>query len=761
MNFLDKLWEVFLMADRQRLELRNIARLNQFTDEKALEPTQVPVLENAVLDIEAGKAIKRGAIEQSIYPAPNTGVFQEPTNLFSVQLEGVDYIVAKFGTELYVYNGSTWDLITGTTWTALNATAKLQTQIFADRLYLTDGVTPPKVTDLINNSGEMEIDPPETDALDNYHRVGGNLTPQKYYKYVITHKTEEGDESNPSTPFTHFIGNTFSNYGFSTDNTYKTLKFSGIPTTNDTRIVRRSIYRTEGDGDIYYFLTNIDVSETEFTDGKADTDLDKSRNVQYKNIPTLAKDLASHEERMFIAGGTLTQKNFTELPYDPVESVTATTNIGGGSWVIEEGTRVGAPMPSGTYTFRICIVSDDNIQSVYREKGITLVDPLTNEIRHTNMPLILDPSNIGQTYKVYVNYNDDVGGGDSGFLYDADFSDALNRGEKYFVYVEWYLTSADDFFVTPVYEDIHYPNSVMWSDIGQPVDFRVTSVIRVFPDDGDLITAIYDDRDGLIVFKENSICKIHTQGNPVNWRVVKITEEVGCDDINSIIKVEDRYYFQQHKQVYLFPVSAEALSLAVKDDLNDLDTVISTAYSSKYHWLMIGVTRGSVYKILVFDEVARSWYTWVLDEFYVPAMCEVKHGSERGDIIFCNEANTQTMVYNPTGTKDYDPFREGNYDTFQMKIKSKIWLTPAGNFALRFTKLFANYKKTSGYSVTHSINSETYIDSTGSGETYIEVSNIDIQHVASFQYEIYGVGLEEFEYAQIEHHITRRRLNAI
>ena len=76
---------------------------------------------------------------------------------------------------------------------------------------------------------------------------------------------------------------------------------------------------------------------------------------------------------------------------------------------------------------------------------------------------------------------------------------------------------------------------VAFSDIAKPPSFILEDVRDIYPDDGDQITGIFDDVNGVLIFKEHSICKIYTEGSSNNWRLVKLVPNIGAE-ANTIAK---------------------------------------------------------------------------------------------------------------------------------------------------------------------------------------------------------------------------------
>lgn len=93
--------------------------------------------------------------------------------------------------------------------------------------------------------------------------AGGSLDSTGVYGYRVTLYNEWGETDGGTTASITLTG------------TNRTVSLSSIPTTTDTNVVGRRIYRTEGGGSVYFYVTQIAdrSTTTTYTDALADTSL--------------------------------------------------------------------------------------------------------------------------------------------------------------------------------------------------------------------------------------------------------------------------------------------------------------------------------------------------------------------------------------------------------------------------------------------------------------------------------------------------------
>jgi len=731
-------------------KIDGITRVNQFEDPTKLKDTEVTVLENMVLNIQGNKAIKRGAIEFNIYGTAGTG---DVGKLYPTRLNNIDYLLAAIGTKLRVYNGS-WSDIPGITL----SNTELRLQTYLNSIFFCNGEDSPMRTDL-NTSTTLEIQKPDVRGIDNYHISGGSLTNDVRYRYRIAYLTDLGEESEPSLPFTHYISTSPYN---STDSTYRTLKFV-LPASTDPRVKSIVIYRTAANGEVYYFHSIIDNKTTAWIDNKADSDLLTSEQPNYTKIPSMADYMTFHKERLWLAAVEETSKIFTAPNEYLAASTTSGSDIGGYTWemVVTTGTST---LDIGDYQWGITFIDKNGVESDIVYSGISTLTTVNGEFfTAQNIPTFNYVKDLDiikcKVYRTKAN--------GSVFYYHPTLTDEINSFPDPLsnTYTD---KTGDSGLSTTVYSPatVQYDSAIVYSEPGQPANIKAISIIQIFPDDGDKITGIFDDYNGVIVFKENSICKIYVDGTPTSWRVVKLVQKIGCTLWKSLLKIGTQYYFAQFNKIYKYSSNLDfPISLPIDPDMElFLPSIKDVAYSKDNKWYMILLTDQDYDAVLlVYDEIIGTWYKFIFSSQVLNSIAEIKTGTYEGKVIF--GGTNVVLEYNKNADLDYS----GSDNSIEIlcKLKSKIFQSPSNSLSIRGIKILSKYNKKATQAVSQKLYADgsiaVYDDVYNSGITYRTLSTMQTTsgnfktHTTNLQYEIEGMGLKEFYNTEIQYYLTPRK----
>ncbi len=263
---------------------------------------------------------------------------------------------------------------------------------------------------------------------------------------------------------------------------------------------------------------------------------------------------------------------------------------------------------------------------------------------------------------------------------------------------------------------------VIFSDVNLPLQYPYTNSFLAYPDDGDEITGLFEELDGLVIFKTKSICRAYTFGDVLNWSVAKLPDTHGCDEPWSIVKTPIGYLYSKEKQIYLFNgQSSMYISHDIQTTLNSVTTFNWASYSESQQWCVLGVTIGTTATLIVYDIKASQtlgttvWYVFPS----VPSSNIVisrENGSNAGLIITANTTLGTTAYYDTTTYTDYDPFLMPS-----KHVRTKT-MGEGGIALMRHRKIWANYNKTTGQNITITLNDpvsggyRSVTDSTNSGD---------------------------------------------
>ncbi len=710
--------------------LKGIKRLNKYTDSELLGDNEVTELNNYILD--GGKAKRRGGILK--YNTNSVGGVAN--DLYDVEDEnGNNYVLATAGGSLKKsLNGTdVWsDVKTGLTGTH-NRMA-----IYNGKFYFVNGSDVPFVTNL-NTVWNLEITRPDVSSIVTNKYSGGSLTASSRYKWVMVYVTDTGELSPPSQPFTFYLNPGLND---ATDGTYQGVVFTSIPSSSDSRVTHKWIFRTQADGDVFYRITSLTNDTTTWTDNYADSSLDTSYAINFLEIPTKASHIVLHKDRLWLGNITKYIRNYIEpettgaIVSGNEHSMSATADTSSGT------------LPTGTYIYIAVFVDEEGNESAYSQSAEVSLGS-TGRIGIDHLPILAFNGSQGIHSRRLYRSNDH---GASYYLLDEDLA----------YYTGTNITFDDNGSITlgaaysaPSTKD--YKSAIMYSEIGQPATIKATSIIQVFPDDGDEITGLVSVRDGLLIYKKNSICKLYTQGSPQNWILSKIVHTIGCDNSQTIVPVEDKVYFMNNNQVYRFP---DRLDVPLSLEYGEISGVNNAAYITSKNWYVLGTDTA----LYIWDNIVQSWYVFDNTNAIVfPAMkaiLEKKIGLDRGKIILGGNSGNKLLLYlsdDNSNQNDYDDDLGTVDATVTPKLTSKMWAIY--DKLLRLRRLEANY--TSDANVTHTLTngtlSLTSSDSTTGERDYQKVTDAmtgNLKITDRVQYSIEGA--KEFNYMNLETRLKRK-----
>jgi hypothetical protein len=163
--------------------------------------------------------------------------------------------------------------------------------VFKNLLYLANGVDTTQVFDLAQ-SATQNVGVPVPGAATAAVGAATGLTGA--YSYKVTYEIDSYQEGNAGT-----ASNTVNPAN-------EKVSLSAIPTSANTRVTARNIYRTLTGGAVYYFLVKIsDNTTTVYTDSIADGSLDTARTApaDYGTLDQAYRYVVLHKSRLFHARG--------------------------------------------------------------------------------------------------------------------------------------------------------------------------------------------------------------------------------------------------------------------------------------------------------------------------------------------------------------------------------------------------------------------------------------------------------------------------
>ena len=737
---------------------KGFTRVNESVAPEYLQDSELAVLTNGVLDSKQGIPVKRGGFVRFNTNA-TTGDIKSLHNV--VDEDSTDYLLASNSTLLQKTSGGAFSNVK----TGLTSGLKTRIQAIGDGKYIvTNGTDSPFIISgsAFANTFDLGLLKPNTSAVtgSQYNTAGGLLDADSVYIYILINQAEDGTLSAPSRPFSYnYIasGLTWS----STTATLRTLRFDNLPSpASDTRVSNVRVYRTVGltspfaGARTFYYLKTISITATYFTDDQADSELDTSQTIEFFSMPLLFKYMAMQYNRVFYAAPKLTNKCYIEPAY--------TKRSGAPPAGYNDGYALRATTPAvvvnglddgALYQWRIVFTdiygnqSDPLDSETYTTPGVPGTN--TTEVYVVNIPRI----NYGLPLQKMELYRTEGNGATFYKLSDlsllaADFRDNYPDSALGAAYAPQTTTT--------------YPSSVLFSEIGLPSNIPDGNLVDVFPDDGDIITGIFDDTDGVLVFKKYSICKIYTAGSPTNWRVIRIIANIGCTEPDTVYKNGNEYFFICNSQAYIYRGGqVQEVGESFKNTLATVTTWNSINYDPVRKWYVLGVVITATHFVLVYDTKLNTWYKFSITK--ADAIGYKRYGTGANTLLVGD--GTYIIKYDTTVTADN---QAGSTTQYQMAVTTKTYVVPEGIGKFRIRKYWANYLKTASQDITSTISDPdtsdniSASDSTGSGSKNYEaitdamISGGTLKVCRKVSFTLTGVGLEQLYGLKLQYNPINR-----
>lgn len=590
--------------------------------------------------------------------------------------------------------------------------------------------------------GNLGITKPNTTSMTLAQAPGGNMEAGGVYGFAVQFITDTGDKSSVS------------NYtSIKLADGYNSVSIANIPVSSDSRVVAKRIFRTKANEIVYYLSLTIPNSQTSIQDSTADTSLDLSVIAETLSMPTKAKYLINHKDRLFF--GNVSRSEISLLQ-NPTINVTANVLLTSSEGVVADG----------VYYYRFCWVDKNGLES---ELSTTKVVTVSGGAGSAAVDLSLAPyisdDNIA-FYRVYRGkWNLDPLSVPT-LYYVTDIPMNLTTVTAGYIDIN---NQSDLSIVYPKTESVSqfkdYKNAIIFTDIDNISSAPAINFIQVFPDEGDEIVGLVDDQDGILIFKKNSICKLYTSGSPYNWAVKKINE-TGSDEPESICKVGSSVYFSKSKKIYKYSNGAiEYISKGLQTSFNLVTTFSASAYSAKNNWLIYAVILTATHYLFIYDEKLDTWYKFSISTAY--SVTEKRIGSSTGTILI------GCLKY--LAKYDIAALVDTNSDlttAISVSLITKTFTFPEGLHEARLRKLWVNYTSVFDDRISNNITHKLYDVETAEQKTLIETiespnfrrielitDSMDGELIrsAKFYCEISGSSLNEFSAFILEYRPVRLR----
>ncbi|MBE2280280.1 MAG: hypothetical protein IAE91_07810 [Ignavibacteriaceae bacterium] len=747
--------------------LREFSGVNEFNPPKLLQSGELTFSENIVLDEHSkrGIAVKRngfvtvnsnscGGVVNSLhsYDSSNGGniLFAGGENsLISSANETANWVTVKTG---------------------LNA-AKLRSTLAGDKLVFSNGVNEMfcLTGENYNQEGNLLISIP--DLISAGTKATASMTGGEmgagYYRYVLVYSTALNDSSSPSSPI-----EVHSSVNGGLTGTTNSVSLTNLPVSSNPLIVKKLLFRTVKTANYdrfynFYLRAILDNQTTSFNDGLSDSNdlrLDFNISPGY-NRNFKSKYLCVHKERLFASNILSKVKNYFE---PAITNDLTGINIFKVSSATDTGTG-GKLRPESYYRYRCVFVDENGIESNAVETPEFLTPTAGGEFISTTLQLLpfagfernALPNIKRRLYRT-------EGYPSSGF--PGNFKLLIDHtGFTGNIFVD----EVPDNLLGAVYnlttEEEKLESAVCFSQIDKYSTFLAENIIQVFPSFGSYITGIFDDVEGLLVFKNNSICKIYTSGSPSNWKVIKLNESTGCDEPDSIVKRGAFFYFFHNRNLYHFSSGSGITNISinfVKTLTKGLSSILSACYSGKKNWLVIAAGAPHNLKYLIVFDI-KTGYFYKLKVKNANCVIESK---KTGELLFTNNSD---FTVSGTSSEEISTDNESSLpEDISIKIVTKTFTGGSSSSQiLRLRKLWFSFNAIKNKSFTlrivdseNSLNfKELTLVNTGLGDTTIKVITDSLsgslKYCTGLYIEIFGTGIKAINEIRIKTKLVNRGTN--
>lgn len=614
---------------------RGFNGINEALDPEFIQDNDLSVLQNCIID-------KGVVVTRNGYFQYNTNGLASPIHALTEATDqaGTTYLLGASGSKLYrtIGTGAWAEIASG-----LSTNVKFSMTPVGSGMYLfNNGVNMPRVIrgNAFATSTDYKIIRPETSGvMINAQAVadGKQSLDAGIYRWVITYQSAIGEESSPSKPLAFILETDVPelNSGYQ-------LTFTNIPNSVDTRVVRKNIYRTQAEGDIYYFVGSINADETEFVDRYKDTDLDLGRPLDFKIEINKAQYVSNFRGRVFYSN--------IEYGYTHIAEPSYTKRMLGGT--PSEGTYGESIYNDGTYVHRPGDPPPVYLFGLYGEHNykIVFVDADGNESTPYIFSVTTEPHIDSRPYFIILHNLSMLPINQYGYNKKRVYRSPLDNNENYYLveeipidvmkYVDSFID--DDMLLNQpeysfAYKTTKYTDGIAFSNQLKPTDISVNNVVRVYPNDSEGIVGVFADELGLVVFKDNSICRVYTDGSQFSWRIIKIIDNIGCDQKESFAEHNGAIFFMYKKRLYVFQGNqVQYISEKFRDSMSLINRVESSTFYTTKQWYVASVyldTQPKTTMLYVYDLVTQTFYKFTTMA-NTTAILERQYGNDKGTLIF-------------------------------------------------------------------------------------------------------------------------------
>ena len=267
---------------------------------------------------------------------------------------------------------------------------------------------------------------------------------------------------------------------------------------------------------------------------------------------------------------------------------------------------------------------------------------------------------------------------------------------------------------------VQLKSSVVYSNPFKFLEFPELNYIEINPDKGDFITGFFADDNRAIIFKSGSICILGTSGSPENWQQVVASENIGCDQPDSIYKHGSTYFFVFRNRPYLFQGGEpKPIGLLFTNTFDQVTEFLGATYYTKQEWYVLTVKIQGSYFLLCYDTKLDTWYKFSISK--ADCITRKDFGIDAGKLLIGSGQYIST--YDETISQDSD---SGIVQDISVLLTTKIFTFPDNFIMARLRFFFIDYLRRVG-TINKSLSFQINELESGQTSQYIDVQESAIR----------------------------------
>jgi hypothetical protein len=298
----------------------------------------------------------------------------------------------------------------------------------------------------------------------------------------------------------------------------------------------------------------------------------------------------------------------------------------------------------------------------------------------------------------------------------------------------------------------NYGSRIVWSNNAELQTFPALNFIEVSPDDGEVITGVAEETNGVLIYKTNSIYKLYTIGDSANWVLQKLVSSCGCSEPNSLAITPRGNFFVHNGTIWLHAGESKEpviVSTKYRDTIASITAYMQASYNSLNEWVVFPVMVGALNYMIIYDIKMETWYKFSIPFTSITQWAALSRriGSDADKILITGSIDGMMGFYDTTLNTGSDVYPSAT--AYITTLQTKTFDFPEGVGLIRPRKLWINENVKSGASLTHTLveaDSGVSVSTTETGMSTQSYVNSIVTDSMSTTYGIKLTSINKFYY---------------